>query len=147
VTRPDPEADRRRPVAGLRTPADPLAGIDLVIFDKDGTLIDFHAMWTAWVGELAGRVAAAAGRSLDGPIHEVMGLDVSTGRIRPEGGLAATPMVRLRAALERALAGAGGEPAACIAEAADLIYHVTVLMEARGFGWSEVAETLRERHS
>jgi len=49
--------------------------------------------------------------------------------------------------VELALAGASGERDACIAEAADLIYHVTVLMEARGFGWSDVAETLRERHA
>jgi len=49
--------------------------------------------------------------------------------------------------VELALAGASGERDACIAEAADLIYHVTVLMEARGFGWGDVAETLRERHA
>ena len=49
--------------------------------------------------------------------------------------------------VELALAGASGERDACIAEAADLIYHVTVLMEARGFGWRDVAETLRRRHA
>ena len=48
--------------------------------------------------------------------------------------------------VELALAGASGERDACIAEAADLIYHVTVLMQARSFGWSEVTEKLRERH-
>ena len=48
--------------------------------------------------------------------------------------------------VELALAGAGGTREACIEEAADLIYHVTVLMEARGFGWTDVAEVLRQRH-
>lgn len=48
--------------------------------------------------------------------------------------------------VELALAGAAGEREACIEEAADLIYHVTVLMEARGFGWDDVTETLRKRH-
>jgi phosphoribosyl-ATP pyrophosphohydrolase/phosphoribosyl-AMP cyclohydrolase len=48
--------------------------------------------------------------------------------------------------VELALAGAGGEREACVEEAADLIYHVTVLMEARGFGWTDVAEALRKRH-
>lgn len=49
--------------------------------------------------------------------------------------------------VELALAGAGGDREACIEEAADLIYHVTVLMEARGFGWGDVVETLRRRHA
>jgi phosphoribosyl-ATP pyrophosphohydrolase/phosphoribosyl-AMP cyclohydrolase len=49
--------------------------------------------------------------------------------------------------VELALAGAAGTAEACIEEAADLIYHVTVLMEARGFGWTDVTETLRRRHA
>src|SRR4051812_40327644 len=49
--------------------------------------------------------------------------------------------------VELALAGASGEREACIAEAADLIFHVTVLMQARGFGWDDVTETLRRRHA
>jgi phosphoribosyl-AMP cyclohydrolase / phosphoribosyl-ATP pyrophosphohydrolase len=48
--------------------------------------------------------------------------------------------------VELALAGAGGTREACVEEAADLVYHVTVLMQARGFGWADVAEKLRERH-
>ena len=48
--------------------------------------------------------------------------------------------------VELALAGAGGDREACIDETADLIYHLTVLMEARGFGWDEVTDRLRERH-
>ena len=48
--------------------------------------------------------------------------------------------------VELALAGAAGDPAECVEEAADLLYHLTVLMQARGFGWEEVVETLRKRH-
>jgi len=48
--------------------------------------------------------------------------------------------------VELALAGAAGTREACIDEASDLAYHLTVLMEARGFGWAEVTETLRKRH-
>jgi phosphoribosyl-ATP pyrophosphohydrolase/phosphoribosyl-AMP cyclohydrolase len=48
--------------------------------------------------------------------------------------------------VELALAGAGGDREACVNESADLIYHLTVLMEARGFGWDDVAARLRERH-
>ena len=49
--------------------------------------------------------------------------------------------------VELALAGAAGERTACIEETADLLYHLTVLMEMRGFGWGDVAETLQSRHS
>lgn len=48
--------------------------------------------------------------------------------------------------VELALAGAARSPSDCAEEAADLLYHVTVLMEARGFGWAEVAALLRQRH-
>ena len=33
-----------------------LAGIDLVVFDKDGTLIDFDVMWGGWAESLADRL-------------------------------------------------------------------------------------------
>lgn len=49
--------------------------------------------------------------------------------------------------VELALAGAGGDRASCIDEAADLIYHLTLLMEAREFSWDDVVKTLRERHA
>ena len=49
--------------------------------------------------------------------------------------------------VELALAGAGGDARACAEEAADLLYHLTVLMEARGFGWEEVAQVLAARHA
>lgn len=48
--------------------------------------------------------------------------------------------------VELALAGVSRDRQGCIEEAADLLYHVTVLMEARGFGWEDVAATLRRRH-
>jgi len=49
--------------------------------------------------------------------------------------------------VELALAGASGDRDACIEETADLIYHLTVLMEAGGFGWEDVAAKLAERHN
>ncbi len=48
--------------------------------------------------------------------------------------------------LEIALAAVGRDTAGCVEETADLIYHLTVLMEARGFGWDDVAAVLQERH-
>jgi phosphoribosyl-ATP pyrophosphohydrolase/phosphoribosyl-AMP cyclohydrolase len=48
--------------------------------------------------------------------------------------------------VELALAAVGRDREGCVEETADLLYHVTVLMQARGFGWADVATVLRERH-
>jgi phosphoribosyl-ATP pyrophosphohydrolase/phosphoribosyl-AMP cyclohydrolase len=48
--------------------------------------------------------------------------------------------------VEVALAGAVGDREGCIEETADLVYHLTVLMEARGFSWQDVAARLSARH-
>lgn len=48
--------------------------------------------------------------------------------------------------VELALAAVGRDREGCIEEAADLLYHVTVLMESRGFGWDEITSVLRRRH-
>jgi len=83
---------------------EPLAGIDLVIFDKDGTLIDFQAMWGGWVRELvAGLTSATAGR-VGADAFDFMGFDPGTGRVEAHGLLAATPMARTRELLETYLA-------------------------------------------
>jgi phosphoribosyl-ATP pyrophosphohydrolase len=49
--------------------------------------------------------------------------------------------------VEVALAAVGRSPEECAEEVADLLYHLAVLMEARGFGWNEVTEVLRRRHA
>jgi len=48
--------------------------------------------------------------------------------------------------VEVALAAVTRDTAGCAEEAADLLYHLTVLMQAKGFGWSEVIDVLRSRH-
>ena len=48
--------------------------------------------------------------------------------------------------VELALAATGRDTAGCVEETADLLYHLTVLMEARSYGWDEVAAILAERH-
>jgi phosphoribosyl-ATP pyrophosphohydrolase/phosphoribosyl-AMP cyclohydrolase len=49
--------------------------------------------------------------------------------------------------VEIALAAATGDREGCIEETADLLYHLTVLMEARGFSWQDVAACLSARHA
>ncbi len=68
-----------------------------------------------------------------------------TARLLAEGPLRVAQKVG-EEGVELALAGAAGSRDDCIGEAADLLFHLTVLMQARGFGWEEVAAVLRERH-
>lgn len=49
--------------------------------------------------------------------------------------------------VEVALAAVTRDVRGCAEEVADLLYHLTVLMEARGFGWTEVVNVLKARHS
>lgn len=49
--------------------------------------------------------------------------------------------------VEVALAAVSRDVDGCVDESADLIYHLSVLMEARGFSWQDVASRLRERHA
>ncbi|MDO8484175.1 MAG: HAD family hydrolase [Candidatus Limnocylindrales bacterium] len=73
-----------------------LHGIDLVIFDKDGTLIEFDAMWSGWAMDLAAALRDGTGVPIETSLFAMLGFDPATGRILPGGGLAATPMARLR---------------------------------------------------
>jgi phosphoglycolate phosphatase-like HAD superfamily hydrolase len=92
-------------------PTSHLAGIELAIFDKDGTLIDFHLMWSDWVGRLGKALSAAYGAPLDDLVYATMGVDRASGHVLPHGALAATPMARIREALAMALiTEAGLEP-------------------------------------
>lgn len=49
--------------------------------------------------------------------------------------------------VETALAGAGQDNAALLGEAADLVYHLIVLLRARGMSLADVAAVLEKRHS
>lgn len=49
--------------------------------------------------------------------------------------------------VEVALAAVTRDAAGCAEETADLLYHLAVLMQAKGFGWEDVVRVLRARHS
>lgn len=68
----------------------------LVIFDKDGTLIDFHHMWAGWISTLARRLEHATVIQLDAPLFQAMGYDAEIARVLPTGPLAAHSMAALR---------------------------------------------------
>jgi phosphoribosyl-ATP pyrophosphohydrolase/phosphoribosyl-AMP cyclohydrolase len=104
-----------------------------------GTLSCFTAegpSGVGWLARLAQIVRQRAGAEPDSSY---------TARLLGEGPTRIAQKVG-EEGVELALAGAGGDRAACIEEAADLIYHLTVLMEARGFTWNDIASKLAERH-
>jgi phosphoglycolate phosphatase len=96
-----------------------LDGIDLLIFDKDGTLIEFDLMWGAWADELARRLEAAVGIPLRDGLHPLLGVDPATGLVHPHGLLAATPMSRIRDVVQVFVEEAGAGPAAAAAAVRD----------------------------
>ena len=89
---------------------DLLDGIELLIFDKDGTLIEFHLMWGGWVDRLASRLEAASGLALRDGLYALLGVELESGLVHAHGLLAATPMSRIREAVVAFLADAGAAP-------------------------------------
>src|SRR5215475_11014123 len=83
------------------------AMIDLVVFDKDGTLIDFHAMWGGWITTLARRLEAASYISVAPRLFRAVGYDAATGAVDTNGPLAIATMADLRAVAADVLREAG----------------------------------------
>lgn len=67
----------------------------VVIFDKDGTLIDFDWMWGRWVTDLATRLETATQVVTRKQVYAALGFDAAQGRVLAQGPLAATPMAQL----------------------------------------------------
>ncbi len=82
-----------------------LDGIELVVFDKDGTLISFEAMWTGWARELGSRLEIATRRPVAGDVFSAIGYDPVNDRVQPGGPLAISTMAgveeRVAAVLRR----------------------------------------------
>jgi phosphoglycolate phosphatase len=80
-------------VSGSATGLSPLLdGIDLVVFDKDGTLIDFNAMWAGWALDIGRRLDVATGRPVSGDVFAAIGFDPTSNRVQPGGPLAVSTM-------------------------------------------------------
>jgi len=89
-----------------------------------------------WLAELATIIADRA----NAPAEESY-----TARLIEKGPLRIAQKVG-EEGVEVALAAVAGEREQLVGETADLIYHLTVLMQARGFGWRDVAAELARRH-
>ena len=73
-----------------------LDDIDVVVFDKDGTLISFEAMWVGWARELGGRLELATRRPVAGDVYATIGFDPTVDRVIPGGPLAVETMGGIR---------------------------------------------------
>src|SRR5947207_3227534 len=71
--------------------------IDLVVFDKDGTLIDFHHLWSRKARLAVEAVVLAAGddRALANRLYHAIGFDLQTGQAAADGPLAVAAMAKL----------------------------------------------------
>jgi phosphoribosyl-ATP pyrophosphohydrolase/phosphoribosyl-AMP cyclohydrolase len=90
-----------------------------------------------WLADLSAIIAERA-RSGDASSYTRKLLDEGPERIGKKIG---------EEGVEVALAGVTRDADGCVEEVADLIYHVSVLMEARGFGWDDVVARLKQRHA
>jgi phosphoglycolate phosphatase-like HAD superfamily hydrolase len=66
-----------------------------IIFDKDGTLIDFDAMWGGWVVYLAEQLRSVSGLDVHRALCLAMGYDETTRKVLANGKLASRPMSQL----------------------------------------------------
>ena len=69
---------------------------ELVVFDKDGTLFSFEAMWVGWAREIGGRLEASTRRPVAGDVFATIGFDPTTDRVVPGGPLAVATMDGIR---------------------------------------------------
>ena len=67
-----------------------------IIFDKDGTLIDFDSMWGGWALYLAGQLQLVSGLDVRDALCHAMGYDQHNRKVLAGGRLASRPMAQLR---------------------------------------------------
>ena len=63
-----------------------------IIFDKDGTLIDFDVMWGGWTIYLAKQLHLVSGLDPSQRLCQAFGVEEKTGKVLPNGKLASMPM-------------------------------------------------------
>jgi phosphoglycolate phosphatase len=108
----------------------------LCIFDKDGTLIDFNAMWATWLIDIARRLELRIENSsqdqlsilnsqfsISERLFQTLDFDHKSGRVIPGGHFAVEPMARQRELTIEVLRAAG-LPGAAAAQVVDDIWYL-----------------------
>lgn len=79
----------------------------LVIFDKDGTLIDFQSLWTPWTKKLVARIQEATGLTgIEGKICDILGFCLKQQKVVP-GMLAEATTPQIKVEMTKMLVGEG----------------------------------------
>jgi phosphoribosyl-ATP pyrophosphohydrolase/phosphoribosyl-AMP cyclohydrolase len=105
----------------------------------EGSRSCFGDAWLAGPGWLAELSSIVADRAISGG-------EASYTRELLDGGPDRIAQKVGEEGVELALAAVTRDSAACAEEAADLLYHVAVLLQARGLSWEDVVTVLRRRH-
>ncbi|KAK5984472.1 Choline dehydrogenase mitochondriallike [Xiphosphorus maculatus], partial [Trichostrongylus colubriformis] len=79
---------------------------ELIIFDKDGTLICFHSMWIPWAMDTAKRLEQATGLPLSLEVYRLLGLCPVEGKVRP-GLLAEGTLLQIKLEMQKLLIANG----------------------------------------
>ena len=81
---------------------------ELIIFDKDGTLIDYRTMWFRWMEDLAQNLENALGIDIAAHLFELLGYDPEQRQLVPGGPMATQiAMADIQIACVQALVQAG----------------------------------------
>lgn len=70
------------PSAGEVNLSDAFFQPEVVIFDKDGTLVCFHTMWNSWCEELANRVRDVTSKDIEDNLYDLLGYDKKAKKVK-----------------------------------------------------------------
>ena len=105
----------------------------------EGTRSCFGEAWVegpGWLAELSGIIQERAGSGYESSYTRRLvwaGTERIAQKIGEEG-------------VELALAAVSRDDSGCAEEAADLLYHLAVLLQVRGMEWQQIIDVLRSRH-